>query len=169
MIVRITRFRSVLALWLAVLSLGCHAREEDDVAAVVHRYGEYAQSGDMIAQGRLMLADRVGVWDDVVHLEDTRQEMARQQAAMDKYFARNPGVKFKVDIDDLHVRVWEGTAVATFYMRTSLIKPGSPSIPGGAEPVNKSVAKLICQTLVKRDGAWKIAATAVSFLKEKAQ
>jgi hypothetical protein len=143
------------------------ATDQDDVAAVIHRYAEFQESGEWIAQGGLMLPDRVGVWDESVHLDNTQLEMSRQQAGLNTYLKRYPGLKFHVELSDLQIRVWDDVAVATFHMHTDRIIPPGLSTEQRNELSGKLPIKLSCQTLVKRGGTWKIAATVVSFIKDR--
>jgi hypothetical protein len=155
------------AILVALVIPPCMARagERQDVASVVQRYARDDASGALVAQGKLMMPDRVGIWGGARHSAPVKEEMLQQQLKWIELLARFPGLKLEVTIRDLQIRQWGDTAVATFYLVTRRIIPAAMPPDRVAELTAKPpVVKLCSHTLIKRNGTWKIAATAVLYL-----
>lgn len=92
-------------------------------------------------------------------LEELRQQMLKTQS----FNAQYPGIGLKVSITDLDIRLWGDTAVATFKMHTSRVLPASLPAADREKLSTPVPVKLFAHTLIKRDGAWRIAVTAMQF------
>lgn len=80
-----------------------HAGAEEDIAAVIDAYRIHEESGDMIAQGRLMTDDRAMMYVGGLLTGDNRQLMREQQQAQGEFQARFPGVRYRIEIRDLKI------------------------------------------------------------------
>lgn len=155
-----SRILVCLAIGLAGVA---QADDRADIAAVVEKYGMYQESGDLVAQSRLMMDDRVGLWDGILRSRPALEELQQQMRKTQAFNAHYPGLGLRVVITGLDIRLWGDTAVATFQMHTSRVLPaGLPAADRDKLSIPVPV-KLFVHTLTKHGGAWRIAATAMQF------
>ncbi|MBL8257372.1 MAG: hypothetical protein JNJ62_12285 [Pseudoxanthomonas mexicana] len=150
--------RSALALFLGAGS--AHAGDREDVLARITEYMAYEESGNLVAQGELMLDERSMVYPGGRSQGNNREGMAQQQAAQDAFAAEFPGVHYAFELRDVEVQVWNAdSALAMFETVPTRIVP--PSLP--PEKVAKlgapKIPLIVAVMLVKHQGAWKIAHT----------
>lgn len=136
------------------------AGDREDVLARIAEYMAYEESGNLIAQGGLMLDERSMVYPGGRTQGNNREGMAQQQAAQDAFTAEFPGVRYAFEQRDVNVQVWNGdSALVVFDSLPTRIVP--PSLP--PETVAKlgapKVPLIVAAMLVKQHGAWKIAHT----------
>jgi hypothetical protein len=157
------RTRCFTGLFAAVLLLGAgpaFAGDREDVIARINEYMAYEESGDLVAQGGLMLDERSMVYPGGRTQGNNREGMAQQQAAQDAFAAEFPGVRYTFELRDVQAQVWNAdSALAIFESVPTRIVP--PSLP--ADKVAKlgtpKIPLIVAVMLVKQQGAWKIAHT----------
>jgi len=126
------------------------ADDEDDVLAVVHKYGD--TEGDLATQTKLMRADRVYITGGFRQTDEAKN-MATQMAARQASEAVNGGkTKFMTMIEGPVIRVYGNVAVASFVRVFNTIPHNQPPNPPG----NPTWVTLV---LVKEGGEWGIAHT----------
>lgn len=149
---------------LALLSIGAaglaRAGDREDIMAVIGKYIEHEESGNMLAQGDLMTDDRSMVYVGGRLTGDNRKLMREQQDDQDKSAAQFPGVRYEVEIRDVRLQTYNGdSALATMEWFPTRVVP--PSLP--AETAAKlgpaKTPLIVAVMLVKQAGAWKIAFT----------
>ncbi len=126
------------------------ADDEDDVLAVVHKYGD--TEGDLATQAKLMRADRVYITGGFRQTDEAKN-MATQMAARQASEAVNGGkTKFMTMIEGPVIRVYGNVAVASFVRVFNTIPHNQPANPPG-QPI------WVTLVLVKEGGEWGIAHT----------
>ena len=126
------------------------ADDEDDVLAVVHKYGD--TEGDLATQAKLMRADRVYITGGFRQTDEAKN-MATQMAARQASEAVNGGkTKFMTVIEGPVVRVYGNVAIASFVRVFNTFPHNQPPNPPG----NPTWVTLV---LVKEGGKWGIAHT----------
>jgi hypothetical protein len=134
------------------------AGDKEDVMAVIGRYIQYEESGDMVAQGSLMTDDRSMVYVGGRLTGDNRKVMQEQQAYEDEHEKKFPGVHYKVEIKDVHMQFYNGDAalVTMDWFPTRVVPASLPAEKAKAlEPAKTPL--IVALMLVKQAGAWKIA------------
>jgi ketosteroid isomerase-like protein len=160
------RARVAGALSLAVLAAAAHAGTEEDVAAVIDAYRTYEESGDMIAQARLMTDDRAMMFVGGLLTGDNRKLMQEQQRDQDEFQARFPGVTYRIEIRDLQIRqLSDAAALATGYWYPTRVVPASLPAEAVRQLGPAKTPSIVAHVLVKQADGWKIAFTA--FVPEK--
>ncbi len=160
---RLPRIKSLIGVCALVLFFGtgwAYAGDREDVLATIDQYMAYEKSGNLIAQGELMLDERTMVYPGGRAGGDNRKGMAQQQADQDKFAAEFPGVRYEFELRDVQVQVWNAdSAMVTFDSLPTRIVP--PSLP--AEKTAKlglpKIPLIVAAMLVKQQGVWKIAHT----------
>jgi len=135
------------------------ADDRQDIERIVDEYRRYEESGDMIAQGQLMTDDRVMMYVGGLFKGDNRELMRDQQASMDEFRERFPGVRYDMEIRNLEIRSWGSAALVTFESLPKRIVPDSLPAERLKELGAAKTPLLVAHVLVKQDGAWKIAFT----------
>ena len=126
------------------------ADDDDDVLAVVHKYGD--TEGDLATQAKLMRADRVYITGGFRQTDEAKN-MATQMAARQASEAVNGGkTKFMTVIEGPVVRVYGNVAIASFVRVFNTFPHNQPPNPPG----NPTWVTLV---LVKEGGKWGIAHT----------
>jgi hypothetical protein len=148
------------ALVLASISGCAHAGDREDVLAVIEQYMAHEKSGDMIAQGALMIDGRSMVYPGGRAIGDNDEGMQRQQSEQDRFTAEFPGVRYEYELRDVQVQVWNAdSAMVVFDSVPTRIVP--PSLPPGkvAKLGEAKVPLIVAAMLVRQQGAWKIVHT----------
>lgn len=145
-----------------VLALGASglaaAGDREDVLKVLDQYIQHEQTGNMIAQGKLMTDDRAMVYVGGRLTGDNRKVMQEQQQDEDKHAKEFPGVHYKITTKDVRVQTWNGTtALATMDWYPTRVVPAS--LPAekvkALEPAKTPM--IVALVFVKQQGVWKIA------------
>ncbi len=145
---------------LASFTAAIHAGTEEDVAAVIDAYRLHEESGDMIAQGRLMTDDRAMLYVGGLLTGDNRSLMQEQQKAQDEFESRFPGVRYRIEIRDLKIQHWnDATALATGYWFPTRIVPASLPAETAGQLGPAKTPLIVALVLVKQEEGWKIAFT----------
>lgn len=155
--------KNLVRLYVLALFFGtglAHAGDREDVLACIDQYMAHEQSGNMIAQGELMLDERTIVYAGGRARGDNHKGMKQQQADHDKFTAEFPGVRHEFELRDVQVQIWNAdSAMVTFESIPTRVVP--PSLP--AEKVAKlgspKFPLIVAAMLVKQQGSWKIAHT----------
>jgi hypothetical protein len=160
--------RPAVLLCAAFLLVPCfprasHAQREADLTAInrlIDQYGQMEDAGDMMAQAKLMTADRVWI-ADAGRRTDQEMNMRLQQAQIEEGKKFAPGTKWFTEARDRLIKFYgKGTvAVASFYWyRTRALAGDLPvekaQLLGGQPP-----PLAITHVLVKEGSEWKIAHT----------
>lgn len=157
------RIRRLVALGVVLLLLvGGHAQagDREDVLARINEYMAYEQSGNLIAQGALMLDERSMVYPGGRTHGNNREGMQRQQADQDAFAAKFPGVHYTFELRDVDVKVWNAdSALVTFDSIPTRIVPASLPPDDVAKLGPSKVPLIVAAMLVKQQGVWKIAHT----------
>jgi hypothetical protein len=154
------RARVAGAVALASFAAAIHAGTVEDVAAVIEAYRKYEESGDMIAQGRLMTDDRAMMYVGGLLTGDNRRLMQEQQKSQDEFEARFPGVRYQIEIRDLKIQIWnDATALATAYWHPTRVIPTSLPAESARQLGPAKTPLIVAQVLVKQEDGWKIAFT----------
>lgn len=147
-----------------------HAQNRSDVDAIhrlIDQYNQTEDAGDMMAQAKLMSADRVWIGPAPAGRQtDQAMNMRAQQAQYDVQKKLVSGLQWFTEARDRLVKFYGNgaVAVASFYWyRTPVIPAGTArdvaqDIEAGAVP------SAITLVLEKQGGEWKIVHTHVSFL-----
>ena len=148
------------ALLLASTAGWVHAGDREDVLAVIDQYMAHEESGDLIAQGALMVDGRSMVYPGGRAIGDNDKGMQRQQSEQDRFAAEFPGVRYAYELRDVQLQVWNAdSAMVVFDSVPTRIVP--PSLP--PETVAKlgqgKVPLIVAAMLVRQQGAWKIVHT----------
>ena len=144
--------RVLLCLGMLCACAGAWADDVDDIRALIERYA--ALEGDLDAQAELIRDDRIMIAGGV-RQTDQAANMAVQQAERDHRAALNGGpAQWIIRVEDLMVRVYGDTAVAS-YVRLGNI------FPPGVEPITNPPLWTTL-VLVKERGGWRIAHTHLS-------
>ena len=152
----------------AVCSLAAQNRADlDAIHKLIDQYDQTEDAGDMIAQAKLMSADRVWIGPAPAGREtDQAMNMRAQQAQYDVQKKLVPGLQWFTEARDRLVKVYGNgaVAVASFYWyRQPVIPAGTPrEVAQGIEATAVPVA--ITLVLEKQGGDWKIVHTHVSYL-----
>jgi hypothetical protein len=160
---RLPRTKCLIGLCALVLFSGtgsAYAGDREDVLATINQYMEYEKSGNLIAQGELMLDERTMVYPGGRAGGDNRKGMQQQQAEQDQFTAEFPGVRYEFELRDVQVQVWNAdSALVTFDSLPTRIVP--PSLPAEktAKLGSPKIPLIVAVMLVKQQGAWKIAHT----------
>lgn len=136
------------------------AGDHEDVMAVIDRYVEFEESGNMLAQGDLMTDDRAMVYVGGRLTGDNRKVMREQQDYQDKFATEFPGVHYQIEIKDMRLQTWGGaTALATFDWYPTRVVPATLPAAQAAKLEPAKTPLIVAMVLVKQAGAWKIAFT----------
>ena len=134
------------------------AGDREDVLAVIEKYSQYEEAGDMIAQGGLMTDDRSMVYVGGRITGDNHKSMREQQDYEDAHKKKFPGVHYEVELKNTVVQLYNGdAALATFDWYPTRVVPASlpPEKVKELEPAKTPL--IVALLLVKQAGAWKIA------------
>ncbi|PZQ33022.1 MAG: hypothetical protein DI562_02385 [Stenotrophomonas acidaminiphila] len=157
------RFRRLVAqgaMLLLLVAGHAQAGDREDVLARINEYMAYEQSGDMVAQGRLMLDKRSMVYPGGRAHGNNREGMQRQQADQDAFAAEFPGVRYEFELRDVDAQVWNGdSALVTFSSFPTRVVPASLPPDKVARLGKAKIPLIVAVMLVKQQGDWKIAHT----------
>lgn len=155
-----TRRLAALGALLLVVAGHAHAGDREDVLARITEYMAYEQSGDLVAQGELMLDERSMVYPGGRMHGNNREGMRRQQADQDAFAAKFPGVHYTFELRNVDVQVWNAdSALVTFDSVPTRIVPASLPKEDVAKLGQPKIPLIVAAMLVKQQGAWKIAHT----------
>ena len=149
---------SALAVMLIGMTNPVQAGDKEDIEALIKRYTELEDASDMMAQSQMMIADRtwVGVGG---RKTDNAMWLDVQQAYMDNFQKRYPGVEVRREVRNLQIRLMGNVAVATFHWYSNRIIPAD--LP--SEKVKMlglpAVPATWTQVWTKEGNTWKIAHT----------
>jgi hypothetical protein len=148
------------ALVLLSASGSAYAGDREDILASINQYMTYETSGNLVAQGELMVDERSIVYPGGRVQGNNRKGMEQQQADQDKFTTEFPGVHHEFKLRDVQVQIWNAdSAMVTFDSLPTRIVP--PSLP--PEKVAKlgspKITLIVAVMLVKQLGAWKISHT----------
>jgi hypothetical protein len=148
------------ALVLLSASGSAYAGDREDILASINQYMTYETSGNLVAQGELMVDERSIVYPGGRVQGNNRKGMEQQQADQDKFTAEFPGVHHEFELRDVQVQIWNAdSAMVTFDSLPTRIVP--PSLP--PEKVAKlgspKIPLIVAVMLVKQLGTWKISHT----------
>lgn len=148
------------ALVLLSASGSAYAGDREDILASINQYMTYETSGNLVAQGELMVDERSIVYPGGRVQGNNRKGMEQQQADQDKFTAEFPGVHHEFELRDVQVQIWNAdSAMVTFDSLPTRIVP--PSLP--PEKVAKlgspKIPLIVAVLLVKQLGTWKISHT----------
>ena len=154
--------RRVPFLMLAAFGLSgiACAGDREDVMAVIQKYIQYEEAGDMIAQGGIMTNDRSMVYVGGRLTGDNRKLMQEQQQEEDAHQKKFPGVRYEVEIKDVQMQIYNhDSALATMeWIPTRVVPAALP--PETVKQLGPAKTPLIVALmLVKEAGAWKIASS----------
>ncbi|MBD9480162.1 hypothetical protein [Pseudoxanthomonas sp. PXM02] len=153
-------FAALAALSLLLGAGHVQAGDREDVLARINEYMAHEQSGDLIAQGRLMLDERSMVYPGGRMHGNNREGMQRQQADQDAFAAAFPGVRYEFELRDIDTQVWNGdSALVTFDSVPTRIVPASLPPEAVAKLGPPKIPLIVAAMLVKQEGVWKIAHT----------
>ena len=153
-------FLGLYALVLFSASGSAYAGDREDILASIDQYMAYEKSGNLIAQGELMVDERSIVYPGGRVQGNNRKGMEKQQADQDKFTADFPGVHHEFELRDVQVQIWNAdSAMVTFNSLPTRIVP--PSLPPekAAKLGAPKTPLIVAVMLVKLQGAWKIAHT----------
>ena len=100
--------KRVVMLAALCLSGAASAGDREDVMAVIEKYVQYEEAGDMLSQGKLMTNDRSMVYVGGRLTGDNRKLMEEQQQEEDQHKKDFPGVHYKVAIKNLQMQLYNG-------------------------------------------------------------
>jgi len=148
------------ALVLLSASGSAYAGDREDILSSINQYMTYETSGNLVAQGELMVDERSIVYPGGRVQGNNRKGMEQQQADQDKFTAEFPGVHHEFELRDVQVQIWNAdSAMVTFDSLPTRIVP--PSLP--PEKVAKlgspKIPLIVAVMLVKQLGTWKISHT----------
>ncbi len=130
---------------------------------LIDEYSALEDKGDMMAQAKLMAADRVWMAAVAGRMTNQTMNMEIQQAGYDEAKKFAPGVKYFADARDRLIKFYgDGSvAVASFYWYTSYILPADMPQEKRDQfgPIRPVAITLV---LEKKGGAWKIVHTHTS-------
>ena len=136
------------------------AGDREDVMAVIEKYCQYEESGDMIAQGGLMTDDRSMVYVGGRVTGNNHQAMQEQQDYEDAHKKKFPGVHYEIEIKNEVVQLYNGdAALVTLEWYPTRVVPASlpPEKVKALEPAKTPL--IVALLLVKQGTAWKIASS----------
>lgn len=145
--------RMLLTMLLLIVGAGlAQAGDKEDIEAVINEYNRLDEVGDMMAQAKLMTADRLYVFPGGRYTSQANQtwNMKMQQEGADRAKKLDPGSKSFITAVDPIIRVY-GTAAVANYIRYTVIMPSTGQTAPQTPPI------IITLVLVKEAGAWKIA------------
>jgi hypothetical protein len=171
-----TRFPEVALICCALLCLIAGAvgplpaqgrPDLDAIHRLIDQYGQTEDAGDMMAQAKLMSADRVWIGQAPAGRQtDQAMNMRAQQAQYDVQKKLVPGLQWFTQARDRLVKFYgnAAVAVASFYWYREPVIPGGTArdVAQGIEAAATPVA--ITLVLEKQGGEWKIVHTHVSYL-----
>jgi len=157
---------STAFLLVPFLARASHAQREADLTSINRVIDQYAQTedaGDMVAQAKLMTADRVWI-ADAGRRTDQGMNMRLQQAQIDEGKKFAPGVKWFTESRDRLIKFYGNgaVAVASFYWYRTRALPGDLPVEKAQLLGNQPPPLAITHVLVKEGGEWKIAHTHVT-------
>ena len=153
-------FLVLLALGLASATGHVHAGDHEDVVAVIDQYMAHEQSGDLIAQGKLMVDGRTMVYPGGRAIGENDKGMQRQQEELDRFAEEFPDVRYEYEVRDVHVQMWNGdSAMVIFDSVPTRIVPPSLTPAKVAKLGQAKVPLIVAAMLVKQQSAWKIVHT----------
>jgi ketosteroid isomerase-like protein len=140
-----------------------HAQREPDLAAVnrvIDQYGQTEDAGDMMAQAKLMTADRVWIAEPG-RRTDQGMNMRLQQAQIDEGKKFAPGTKWFTEARDRLIKFYGNgsVAVASFYWSRARAQAGDLPVEKAQLLGDQPPPLAITHVLVKEGGEWKIAHT----------
>jgi hypothetical protein len=140
-----------------------HAQREPDLTPInrlIDQYGQTEDAGDMMAQAKLMTADRVWI-AEAGRRTDQGMNMRLQQAQIDEGKKFAPGTKWFTEARDRLIKFYgNGTvAVASFYWYRTRALPGDLPVEKARLVGDQPPPLAITHVLVKEGGEWKIAHT----------
>jgi len=136
------------------------AGDREDVMAVIGKYIQYEEAGDMISQGKLMTNDRSMLYVGGRLTGDNRKLMQEQQQGEDQHKKDFPGVHYKVTIKDVQMQLYNGdSALVIVDWYPTRVVPASlpPETVKKLEPAKTPL--IVGLMLVKQQGVWKIASS----------
>jgi ketosteroid isomerase-like protein len=139
----------------------------DAIHKLIDQYSQTEDAGDMMAQAKLMSADRVWIGPAPAGRQtDQAMNMRAQQAQYDVQKKLVPGLQWFTQARDRLVKFYgnAAVAVASFYWYRTPVIPGGTArdVAQGIEAAATPVA--ITLVLEKQGGEWKIVHTHVSYL-----
>ncbi|MGH8025097.1 MAG: hypothetical protein ACREO0_00075 [Pseudoxanthomonas sp.] len=153
-------FLFLCTLLLASAACWAHAGDREEVFAVISQYMDHEKSGDLIAQGKLMVNGRSMVYPGGRAIGDNDKGMQRQQSEQNQFAAEFPGVRYEYELRDVQVQVWNAdSAMVVFDSLPTRIVPPSLSPEKVAKLGQAKVSLIVAAMLVKQRGAWKIVHT----------
>jgi ketosteroid isomerase-like protein len=156
------RMTFILFTALTVMLIGMtnpvQAGDKEDIEALIKQYTELEDATDMTAQSQMMTADRtwVGVGG---RKTDNAMWLDVQQANMDNFRKKFPGVEVRREARNLHVRLMGKVAVATFHWYSNRIIPADLSSEKVKMLGLPAVPATWTQVWTKEGNTWKIAHT----------
>lgn len=146
-------------LLLPLAALAQSSGDLDAIHALLREYRATQDSGDLLAQGRLMTPDRVWIGPNGERRTDNAENMRVQQAEADVQKQEVPGLRrFTMDRDVLIRFHGEGrVAVASFY-RTAVVVP-PPGTPQQLRERYGGYRETGTLVLEKQAAGWKIVHT----------
>ena len=145
-----------------------NAQNRADIEAihkVIDKYGKTEDAGDMVAQAKLMTADRVWIGPSGSgRITDQAMNMASQQSQLDAANAFVPGVEWFTDARDRLINFYGNgkVAVASFYWYRTFVLPADTPLEK-AKLLSTPPPSVITLVLEKK-GDWKIVHTHSSSL-----
>lgn len=153
-------FLGLYALVLLSASGSAYAGDREDILASINQYMAYETSGNLVAQGELMVDERSIVYPGGRVQGNNRKGMEQQQADQDKFTAEFPGVRHEFELRDVQVRIWNAdSAMAMFDSLPTRIVPPSLSPEKVAKLGSPKIPLIVAVMLVKQQGTWKISHT----------
>lgn len=159
------RMTFILFTGLTVMLIGMtnpvYAGDKEDVEAFIKRYSQLEDARDMTTQSQMMTADRtwIGVGG---RRTDNAAWMDVQQTRMDHAGKAFPGVEFRREVRNLHVRLMGSVAVASYHWYNNRIIPGDLPAEKVKQLGSPPKPITVTQVLTKEDNTWKIAHTHIS-------
>jgi hypothetical protein len=134
--------------------------DQDAINRLIDRYSELEDVRDMVAQSRLMTADRVWIAQWQGRMTNQDMNMRLQQANFDALDEFLPGIQWFTDARDRLIKFYGNgsVAVASFYWYRSFVLPADTpaEIAEAFVAFNPAVITLV---LEKQGGDWKIVHT----------
>jgi hypothetical protein len=163
--------RPAALLCAASLAVPCytrasHAQREADLTAINRLIDQHAQTedaDDMMAQAKLMTADRVWIGPPG-RRTDQGMNMRLQQAQIDEGKKFAPNTRWFTEARDRLIKFYGNgsVAVASFYWYRTRAVPGDLPVEKARLLENDPPPAAITHVLVKERGDWKIAHTHVT-------
>lgn len=140
--------------FVLLISPAAFADDEDDVRAVINQYIA-TEFSDLGKQATLMTDDREYITGGI-RRTDNVANMRGQVAVQNRNKAMDPNTQIIVTMEDLHLRMYDGVATASFLRFFNVILSAEAIAAGRtANPNNQIVSMVLAK--VGRD--WKIVQT----------